>query len=247
MYSAKLDGERVTFGTSGLLYRSNKLMYDRKTNTLWRQFTGEPVVGVLADSGIRLSIFPVVLTQWQEWVTAHPDTTVLDIETGVYPSSGYVAESDPGAIYYDYFNSPGTMFPVWLRSNLLDTKTIVLGLRVEGQPKAYPLDKLAQSVVVNDELGGAALVIVTDPEAGAARAYHRGDRIFQVSQVSTEADGSNGLRFLVDQGNNRWEVTEEALVNVEDPSVRLERLPSHMAFWFGWYASFPLTRVYGEP
>ena len=79
MYSAKLDGERVTFGTSGLLYRSNKLMYDRKTNTLWRQFTGEPVVGALADSGIRLSIFPVVLTQWQEWVAAHPDTTVLDI------------------------------------------------------------------------------------------------------------------------------------------------------------------------
>ena len=136
------------------------------------------------------------------------------------------------------------MFPVWLRSNLLDTKTIVLGLRVEGQPKAYPLDKLAQSLVVNDELGGATLVIVTNPEAGAARAYHGGDRIFA---APPEANRGNGLRFLVDQGNNRWEVTEEALVNVEDPSVRLGRLPSHMAFWFGWYASFPLTRVYGEP
>ena len=244
MYSAKLDGERITFGTSGLLYLSNKLMYDRKTNTLWRQFTGEPVVGALADGGIRLSIFPVVLTHWQEWVAAHPDTTVLDIETGIYPSSGYVAESDPGAIYYDYFDSPGTMFPVWLRSNLLDTKTIVLGLRVEGQPKAYPLGKLAQSLVVNDELGGATLVIATNPEAGAARAYHGGDRIFA---APPEANRGNRLRFLVDQGNNRWEVTEEALVNVEDPSVRLERLPSHMAFWFGWYASFPLTRVYGEP
>jgi hypothetical protein len=177
-------------------------------------------------------------------VAAHPDTTVLDIETGIYPSSGYLAESDPGAIYYNYFNSPGTMFPVWLRSNLLDTKTIVLGLRVEGQTKAYPLDKLAQAVVVNDELGGAALVIVTDPEAEAARAYRRGDRIFQ---ASPEADAGNGLRFLVDQGNNGWAVTEDALVNVEDPSVRLERLPSHMAFWFGWYASYPLTRVYGEP
>jgi len=201
VYSAKLDGERITFGTSGLLYLSNKLMYDRKTNTLWRQFTGEPVVGALADSGIRLSIFPVVLTHWQEWVAAHPDTTVLDIETGIYPSSGYVAESDPGAIYYDYFDSPGTMFPVWLRSNLLDTKTIVLGLRVEGQPKAYPLDKLAQSLVVNDELGGATLVIATNPEAGAARAYHGGDRIFA---APPEANRGNGLRFLVDQGNNRW-------------------------------------------
>ena len=244
MYSAKLNGERVTFGTSGLLYLSNKLMYDRKTNTLWRQFTGEPVVGSLADSGIRLSIFPVVLTQWHEWVTAHPDTTVLDIETGIYPSSGYLPESDPISIYYDYFNSAGTMFPVWRRSSLLDTKTVVLGLRVEGQAKAYPLDKLAASVVVNDELGGAALVIVTDPEAGAARAYYRGDHRFKADPAGA---GDEGPRILLDQGNNSWEVTEEALLNVENPSQRLERLPGHMAFWFGWYASFPLTQVYGEP
>ena len=45
MYSAKQNGNRVLFGTSGLLYLSNKLMFDRDTNSLWRQFTGEPVVG----------------------------------------------------------------------------------------------------------------------------------------------------------------------------------------------------------
>ena len=135
MYSAKLNGERVTFGTSGLLYLSNKLMYDRKTNTLWRQFTGEPVVGSLAGSGIRLSIFPVVVTQWQEWVTAHPDTTVLDIETGIYLSSTYFPESNPRSIYYDYFSSPDTMFPVWSRSSLLDTKTVVLDCGWKARPK----------------------------------------------------------------------------------------------------------------
>ena len=244
MYSAKLNEERVTFGTSGLLYLSNKLMYDRKTNTLWRQFTGEPVVGSLADSGIRLSIFPVVLTQWHEWVTAHPDTTVLDIETGIYSPSSYLTESDPRSIYYDYFNSADTMFPVWRRSSLLDTKTVVLGLRVDGQARAYPLDKLAESVVVNHELGGAALVIVTDPEAGAARAFHRGDRTFEPHPADA---GGKGPRLLLDQENNRWEVTEGALLNVENPSLSLKRLPGHMAFWFGWYASFPLTEIYGEP
>ena len=48
MYSARIDGEPTTFGTSGLLYRSNKLMYDRTTNSIWNQFTGEPVIGPLA-------------------------------------------------------------------------------------------------------------------------------------------------------------------------------------------------------
>ena len=220
MYSAKVDGERVTFGTSGLLYFSNKLMYDRKTNTLWRQFTGEPVVGSLADSGIRLPFFPVVVTTWSEWVTAHPDTLVLDIDTGIYSSRAYVPESDPSSIYYDYFNSPDTMFPVARRSSLLDTKAVVFGLRLESQAKAYPLDRLVEAGVVNDELSGTALVIVTDPEARAARAYRRGDRRFAIDPAEPDVRGS---RLLLDQDGSQWEVTEEALVNAEEPSLRLER------------------------
>ena len=42
MYDAQLDGEDVTFGTSGFLYQNNKLMYDRPTDTLWHSLTGEP-------------------------------------------------------------------------------------------------------------------------------------------------------------------------------------------------------------
>ena len=85
MYSAKINGEPTTFGTSGMLYRSNKVMYDRLTNSLWNQFTGEPVIGPLWDSGIRLDFFPVLVTTWEEWVELHPDTTVLDRNTGLYP------------------------------------------------------------------------------------------------------------------------------------------------------------------
>lgn len=241
MYSAKLDGERVQFGTSGLLYRSNKLMYDRKTNTLWRQFLGEPVVGTLADSGIHLTLFPVVVTTWREWVTAHPDTTVLDDDTGVYPASAYLPESDPSAIYYSYFNSPRVMFPVWQQSDALETKAILLGLQINGHPKAYPLVRLKEKVVVNDELGGTELVVVTDPAAGAARAYQRQGHTFRPSPLER---GASHLDTVLDEQDRQWQVTEEALVRVDEPTQRLERLPGHMAFWFGWYASFPQTQVY---
>ena len=77
MYSTTVDGEVISFGTSGFLYQSNKLMYDRKTNSLWHQFRGEPVTGELADSGIVLHVIPVSLTTWGEWLASHPDTTVL--------------------------------------------------------------------------------------------------------------------------------------------------------------------------
>ncbi len=53
MYSTEINGVVTEFGTSGWLYRSNKLMYDRRTNTLWHQFLGEPVTAYLpeGDSG----------------------------------------------------------------------------------------------------------------------------------------------------------------------------------------------------
>ena len=76
-----VDGERVEFGTSGYLYRSNKLMYDRKTETLWHQFRGVPAVGPLAGSGMELEVLPMTLTVWSQWVAEHPDTTVLDLDT----------------------------------------------------------------------------------------------------------------------------------------------------------------------
>jgi hypothetical protein len=53
-YHTRIGQRRFTFGTSGLLYRSNKLLFDEETRTLWSSLQGIPVVGPLADSGIRL-------------------------------------------------------------------------------------------------------------------------------------------------------------------------------------------------
>ncbi len=242
MYSAKIDGARVQFGTLGFLYNNNKLMYDRKTNTLWHQFTGEPVVGVLADSGIKLYFPPVVVTTWEEWVTAHPDTLVLDNNTGVYSPDLYSSEDDPSSLYYRYRTSPDAMFPVARRSTLLDTKDVVLGLHLGGRAKAYPLDRLVEEVL-NDDLGDTTLVIVTDTKAKAARAYLRGEHTFTASPAQ---GGDRRPLTILDKESNRWRVTEEALVMVDDPLQRLERLPSRMAYWFGWFSFFPSTQVYGE-
>ena len=244
MYSAKINGEPTTFGTSGLLYRSNKVMYDRATNSLWHQFTGKPIIGPLVDSGITLPFFPVLLTTWQEWFLEHPDTTVLAQETGVYPASSYLPESDPRAIYQSYFNSPGTMFPVWLRDEALETKQVVLGLGIDDSYKAYPVEALQEERVVNDELGGAEVVVIGSPTSQAARAYRRDGKQFALGEGDEPILGLP--ERLVDADGVAWDVTEDFLVSTADPSVKLPRLPTHMSFWFGWYAFHPDTEVYGK-
>ncbi len=242
MYSTSVNGETLEFGTSGLLYRSNKLMYDRSTNTLWNQFIGEPAVGPLVGSGIKLEILPVVVTTWGEWVTAHPDTTVLDIDTGVYRPEDYKPEWEPWSIYYNYRTSPDTMFPVWQQRDLLSTKGQVLGLRINGEARAYPLPAFEQTPVINDSLGDENLVVVADG-SGGARAYQRGPHQFSIDD---NAGGDAGIAVLIDEAGRRWRVEEEALVQVDQPSQRLPRLPSHNAYWFGWYAFYPDTGVYGQ-
>ena len=242
MYSARINGEPTTFGTSGLLYRSNKIMYDRTTNSLWRQFTGEPVIGPLADSGIKLSFFPVLLTTWEEWVVEHPDTPVLSDSTGVYPRWRYAPESNPQAVYYDYFNSTNTMFPVPNRSAALETKDVVLGLSVGEEYKAYPVEALQRQRVVNDSLGGTDIVIISSPTSQAARVYERQGQRFA---ISAEDSAVGGLpTALVDSKGDSWQVTEDYLVSTADPPQRLKRVPTHMSFWFGWYSFHPDTLVF---
>ena len=236
VYSGRLPGgSEVTFDTSGLLYRSNKLMLDRETKSLWSNLTGEPVVGRMARSGIRLTVLPSTLTTWDDWRTRHPATSVLDLE-------GIRAAADP-RLRYDYVPGAadrarrGVAFPVWQKSDRLDRDTEVYALRLGGAAKAYPLERLLERGVVNDAVGGAALVLVADPRSRAVRAYRRDE--LELSLAGGE---------LVDAGGGRWRVEETGLVAVSGPHAgrELERIAGHVAYWFGWYGFYPRTEIW-EP
>ena len=241
MYSTKIDGQVFEFGTSGLLYRSNKLMYDRGTETLWRQFTGEPVVGSLVDSGIKLEVLPVLLTTWGDWLATHPDTTVLDPDTGSYPADLYVPEWDPQSIYYGLRQQPETSFPVWQKDDRLPKKSEVLGLIVNGEARAYPAETLREQPVLNDNLGGHDLVVITPGDGAGARAFERdGQRFVMVYLTGNDA----ATVVVVDGDGEEWQMREDALIKTSDPAQRLDRLPSHVAYWFGWYQFHNETGVY---
>lgn len=222
--------EYFTFGSSGFLYLSNKLMYDRQTDTLWHQILGTPAFGPLVGSGLTLERLPVTLTTWENWYAQHPDTKVMDFSTG------FVRDYSAGAAYAEYFASPDTMFPVWQRSEQLPTKSWVFTQLIENQPKAYPLTALEDESVINDTHAGQNLVVILEDGGLGAAAYDRGDHTF------TAASPDSAQRLL-DENGLEWHVTDDALVNADGDS--LDRLPGHMAYWFGWYSFYPRTEVYG--
>ncbi len=220
LFDAQPQGEKAPFkfGSSGLLYRSNKLMFDRRTNSLWNQFTGEPVVGLLADSGIKLEIRPITIDTWESWRKLHADTTVLALDTG------YVRNYDSGVTYKDYFASPDLMFPAVVQSERsVLRKDYVFGVRSVAASKAWPLNVFNSRSVINDKVGEQSLVLFGNPEGRTVRAYQReaGETFFQSANGTISTDTST------------WMLTENFLVS-SDGQQKRTRLPGHISYWFAW-------------
>ena len=224
-----------------MLYRSNKVMYDRKTETLWSQLRGEPIVGEFVGSGIKLEYFPVALTTWGEWLDEHPDTKVQSRETGYYPPRSYEREDDRRAIYFAYREDPETMFPIWNRDEQLAPKQLVLGVVADGAFKAYSIDAMRESRLVNDSVGGTDLVVVASSLSADALAF-RSEGI----EFTLPDDAPNSLpETLLDEEGAVWHVERDRLWKDADPVQTLPLHPANVSFWFGWYITYPDTLLYG--
>ncbi len=160
-YRRKVGDRVLRFGSSGLLLRSNKLMFDRETKSLWNHLTGQAVLGPLAKEKLQLEVLPSVVTTWDDWRGRHPDTQVVSTKTG------YARDYRPGAAYGDYFASPETMFPVPVDGKLAPKERLFV-LRTSTQERAYALEGLRDRRVTNDTLG-ARTVVLLGPQASDPR------------------------------------------------------------------------------
>lgn len=225
VFDPEINGKARTFGVSGLLYNSDLLMYERGTaqGSLWAQLLGEAVVGPL--TGEKLEVLPSVQTAWREWKAQHPDTTVLDINTGHsrdYRRSPYVG----------YDQQSGTYFPVANEDDRLFAKEWIYGMTIADSQKAYRLESLKDRAVLNDSLGGINLVLIANEDSGSVRAYQRGNHTF--AGKATAVRNGSGLQ---------WKITEEALIN-PNTGERLDRITGVHSFWFGWVAFYPDTQLF---
>jgi Protein of unknown function (DUF3179) len=228
VYDATVNGVHHELGTSGFLYRSNKLMYDHATKSLWSTLTGSPVIGPLVGKGIELKALYVVTTTWKEWRRRHPNTLVLSLDTGHQRDYG------EGVAYREYFSTDRLMFNVPKVDGRLLNKAEVLALRSTGpQPEQLAIDAafLAKNPVYHDRIGRDSFVVLTDA-SGASRAYSAAGVIF----ASWDSDAT-----ALDREGRKWKVQEDALIGPN--GQKLARLPAHRAFWFGWYSQYPATRL----
>ncbi|MFU8831062.1 MAG: DUF3179 domain-containing (seleno)protein [Wenzhouxiangella sp.] len=150
-FDPRIDGEVVEFGVAGVLHDSDLVMYDRKSDSLWQQITGQAIMG--PRMGERLEVLPMTMTDWQTWRQAHPNTLVLSTDTGIDRDYG------DSRRYDDYDQSERLAFPVSERDLTIHPKSVVFGFEIDGRKLAIFENKLAEESRIETSLGERSLVI----------------------------------------------------------------------------------------
>ncbi len=246
-----VDGRLLDFGTSGKLYNSNLLMYDRETKSLWAQALGQAVVGPL--SGMKLQMMPVQLVSWGDWLRANPQGEVLSRDTGfdrAYGENPYVKYDAPGSRPFLFSGTPDPRLQPTAR---------VVGVQVGSDIEAFPYAALSAGemggwAVVEASVGGRPLAVFW--EAGTASALDGQDIAASRDVGSTgvfdrELNGQllsfhlSGKGIVEDQTGSTWDILGRA-VSGPLQGQSLDRILSIESFWFDWAAFHPNTRIYGQ-
>ncbi|MBA3552033.1 MAG: DUF3179 domain-containing protein [Actinobacteria bacterium] len=242
-----IDGEVLDFGTSGKLYHSNLVMYDRQTQSLWPQVLGQAVVGPL--TGTRLEFVPVQMVAWADWRAANPGGKVLSRDTGALRDYG----TNP---YVGYDSGDPFLFKGEVDPRLPPTARVV-GVRVGPDVTAFPYSALHDRragdwSVAQAALGGRQVVVFWKQGALSAvdRAVIAESRevgatgVFD-ARVSGRVPtfGATAQGIVDDQTRTRWDLFGRAF---DGPLAgqELQRVISIESFWFDWAAFHPATRIW---
>ena len=237
------QGITYDFGTSGLLRNSDLVMYDRQTESLWQQFTGEAIVGVM--TGEQLMMIPSGLIGFEQFQAAYPAGKILSKETGY--SREYGRNPYPG--YDDIRNNP------FLFRDPVDERLPAMARVVtvsDGKyHNAYPVELLEKLGVIHHQLGNQAVVIFHQDGVSSALDTTRianGDDV-GATGVFVPLVGKQELTFIKERGfvdeqtGSHWNIVGQAILGPLK-GKQLERLVHADQFWFSWGAFRPDTLIY---
>ncbi len=229
VFNRTINGQSVEFGTSGKLYNSNLVMYDRTSKSLWSQALGQGIVGKYA--GIKLERIPFDVAFWREWKQLYPDTKVLSRDTGSTRPYG----ADP---YGNYYTNNDLFFPVSNKDDRLGLKEIVVGLENGGQYRAYKLQQIEDTNIINDEINGKSITLFSIHPA-MVRVF---DSIVDGQKLDFQYN-KNSSKITDKQSGSKWNL-EGIAIKGSMKGKHLTRLPFDEGFWFEWVAFHPETDVY---
>lgn len=227
-------GEAARFSASGYLYRSDLVLYDHTTASLWSQLLATAIRG--SATGTALSLLPSSFTTWSRWREANPDTRVLlpppASETVTAPLEP-VRVGSAGGGHVGIAEVPSDA-----GDGRLPPRELVVGVRAPDATTAYPLLAVREAGVVEDWVGTLPVAVAADPVPGAYV------RVVDGEVLSFSGDVADGrLRG----GGSTWSLaTGEAVDGSLKGAVLRRANTATPMYWFAWVEFHPGTAVYGQ-
>ena len=228
-----IDGSVTEFGVSGLLYNSNLIPYDRKTDSNWSQMANECVNGNLINTPIQTHL--LVETTWETWKAMYPDSKVLTTDTGKNRNYGTYP-------YGNYKTSSSLNFPISIDDDRLHSKERVLGVLINGKAKAYQFDEFPGTdiSILEDEFEGKKLVLVGSEDKNFMVAF---EREFKGTMRTFTPLQNESPAVMQDEEGNKYDFFGKVLEGT-DVGELLESPTNYIGYWFSWGAFYPDTEIY---
>lgn len=244
VFSRMVDGETLEFGVSGLLRHSDLVMFDRKTESLWQQVTGEAIVGTY--TGTTLEFIPAQIISFEQFRESYPDGQVLSRQTGherPYGRNPYVG--------YDSIDERPFLYDGPIDDRLPPMEKVV-AVRIGDATKAYPHRVTGEERVIHDQVADRPLVVF---HADGAVSALEADRIASSREIGStgvferRVNGRilhfdyKGGEFVDRETGSRWTITGEAVAGPLK-GERLTPIDYGDYFSFAWFAFRPDTELY---
>lgn len=244
VFDRRLRGLLLDFGTTGKLYNSALVMYDRQTESWWWQVSGEAIVGDLTSA--QLTFVPAQIVLWRDFRTLHRNGKVLNRNTGhrrPYGQNPYTGYDHIGNAPFLFFGPRDLRLPAMER---------VVTVSIGNEHVAYPFSVLQKVRVVNDTVGGKPIVVLWAP--GTASALDRSDiagsrDVGAAGVFDPVVEGRKmTFRFAAGQITDQqtasvWNVLGRATAS-RLRGTQLTPVVHGNHFWFSWAVFRPDTRIY---
>lgn len=247
-FDRRVNGQELTFGTSGNLRRSDLVMWDRQTESWWQQITGEAIVGVHAGAGAKLEFINSPIIAWETFSEEYPNGLVME---RIFDDFGFPIRTydNPPYAGYDNVDNPPFAFSEEVDDRLVATSR-VLTVKSDVSTVAYPFSFLAEMQIVNDRIEDADVVVFFDD--GTLSAFVDGKQADQIVGSTTmfnrNVDGQTLTFALKADGITDIETRSTwSLLGVAESGPlegkRLEPVLHANHFWFAWAVFEPDTEI----
>jgi len=229
VYSPIIHGKRQTFRLVGARHY-NAIIEDEGTKTWWYQATGNAAAGKL--KGEHLTELPYEQSTLRAWLTKHPNSLILQ------PDQHYLSDYKDLA-NYDRLQAVDKDSTLKNKDSLM-RKSWMVGIIVNGQPKAYDWRHLFKKRIVNDQVNQTPLFVVIEKDSLTFHVFN--------STVNGKALhfalGTTGL--LTDQETaSVWDWEGLATAGALKGS-RLSKIQAYQEYWHSWKHFHPGTLFWKE-